>query len=61
MKSSMVYVDLRNVRRHYVRTHFVKLLLICLPVSLKFSGKLTSQGSPGHRRGMSGVPWDENA
>jgi len=40
----------RNVGRHYVRTHFVKLLLICLPVSVKFSGKLTSQeGCRGFR------------
>ena len=54
MKPSMVYVDLRSVGRHYVRTHFVKLVLICLPGSLQL-GSPEIQGSAVGCRGFWGT------
>ena len=44
----------RNVERHYVRTHFVKLVLICLPGSPKM-GSPEIQGSAEGCRGFWGT------
>lgn len=57
MKSSVVYVD-RALCGETLRTYTFREIIINLSTSVYQTG---FSGTPGFRRGMSGVPRDENA